>query len=92
MKTRLFPGVALYRRVRLIWSDFQHVRHNANRPLEGIKRYSDGSASFTMQWSTMEYAEACDRLPNLLRKLAVATALKPNTRDEARRGKDTSHE
>ena len=80
MKTKLFPGVALYRRVRLIWADFQHVRHNANRPLGGIKRYSDGSASFTLQRSTMGYAEACDRLPNLLRKLAVATALKPNTK------------
>lgn len=79
MKTRLFPGVALYRRVRLILADFAYVRRNANRPVGGIKHYSDGSASFTMQRSTIDFCEACDRLPLALRKLALATSFKPNT-------------
>ena len=78
MKTRLYPGVALYRRVRRVFADFQYVRRNADRPLEGIKHYADGSASFTMQRSTIEYAEACDRLPKPMLRLALATALKPN--------------
>ena len=92
MKTRLFPGVALYRRVRRLLADFQDVRQNANRPIEGIKHYSDGSASFTMQRSTTDFCEACDRLPLVLRKLALATACKPNGADEQRRGMDSNHE
>lgn len=80
MKTKLFPGVALCRWVRRALADFQYVRRNANRPLEGIRHYAYGSASFTLQRSTVEYAEACDRLPKPLLRLALATALKPNTK------------
>ena len=76
--------------VRRALADFRHVRRNANRPLEGIKHYADGSASFTMQRSTIEYAEACDRLPKPLLRLALATALKPNTRDDRRRAPDSA--
>lgn len=61
-----------------LWSDFQHVRHNSNRPLEGVTLHGNGSASFHMMPSTLRFGECYDRLPKWLRKIATMTAKKPN--------------
>lgn len=57
-----------------LWSDFQYVRRNANRPLDGVTIYGNGSADFKMMPSTIRFDECCYRLPKWLRKLARMTA------------------
>jgi hypothetical protein len=80
-KTKTKPKArrSVQRIVRL-WLDFQYVRHNANRPLEGVTMHGNGSASFRMMPSTLRFGECYDRLPKRLRKLATMTAKKPNAR------------
>lgn len=72
------------RRLVRLWSDFQYVRHNSNRPLEGVTVHENGSASFRMMPSTLRFGECFSRLPKWLRKLAAMTAKKPNVSDQIR--------
>lgn len=61
-----------------LWLDFQYIRHNANRQIDGVTIHRNGSANFRMMPSTIRFGECYYRLPKWLRKLAAMTAKKPN--------------
>jgi len=68
----------LKKRLKQVWSDFQYVRHNSSRPLEGLAKYSNGVTTFDMIASTRRFGDCYIGLPKWLRKLAVLTARRHN--------------
>ncbi len=63
------------KKVRQMVQDFQRVRRDARSPVDCVVELGGGVHMFQMNKATREYMKACDRLPPILRKLAVKTSM-----------------